>query len=160
MKLDFSYHFKQIQAKYQNTVKAVFTLSNVSIKQRVLLVNSVASALLMYTMNSLIFPEQLLKKLDTWTAKQFKYAMKAPNDPQLDYCTELGLKQLKQLNYTLYINTQVAWTLNQPDALPQCCSARQHKPTCIHPPHSKNITHQQAIEERRPNTCCLCTLQT
>jgi hypothetical protein len=108
-----------IKNKFQNTVKAIFSLKKISVHHRVTLVNAVASALLMYTMNSFILPQAFLTKLDKWTAKQFKISMKASNDSSTRFLyTELGLKELVHLNYTLYSNTQVARILNRPDVLP------------------------------------------
>jgi hypothetical protein len=50
-----------------------------------------------------------LQKLETWTVKQFKWNMKAPNDASTRFLyDEFNLKQLTQLNYTLYTNTDVS----------------------------------------------------
>jgi hypothetical protein len=46
--LDFEQHHKVIKNKFQNTVKAIFSLKKISVHRRVTLVNAVASALLMY----------------------------------------------------------------------------------------------------------------
>jgi exonuclease III len=143
--LDFEQHRKVIKNKYQNTVKAIFSLKKVGIHHRVTLVNAVAAALLMYTMNSLILPQEFLIKLDKWTAKQFKICMKAPNDSSTRFLyTELGLKELVHLNYTLYTNTQVARILNRPDVLPHTTVAQANLniPTFSHHTEKTGYTNK------------------
>ncbi len=118
LNLNFSQHYKIMQNKYQNTVKAIFSLKKIGITNKITLINAAASALLMYTMNTLVFPKKILEKLEKWTAKQIKKNFKASNDTSTRFLySEFNLQQLTQLNYTLYTNTQVVRTLNRPQVL-------------------------------------------
>jgi hypothetical protein len=94
------------------------SLKGIHTKHRITLLNAVASATLAYSMSSLVYPSNILAALNTWTSNQLKWAMKAPRSASTRFLyLEYGLRELKDLNYTTYLNAHIQRTLNRPEVL-------------------------------------------
>lgn len=75
LELNFDTHFKILKMCYQSVAQAVTSLKGINIKNKVTLLNAVAAAILMYSMNVIVFPSGYLDKLNTWTANRIKWGI-------------------------------------------------------------------------------------